>query len=175
MSTRATYRSGARGRLRDNLERCAGLILIAAVSTACLSFALPPAVAITRLSDLGVGDVGMNSTKQVSYADAGAASFRIDVTGFVAQTGITITLTLPAQLSSGGSNVPVTFATTNAAWNYLDAPATATVFNPNAGTTIPKNGANFSAYVWIGAEVDATGSPPSAQYSNSLTLIADAL
>lgn len=175
MITRANFQNGARGRLREIEERYASLLAIVAASTVCLSFALPPAVVVTRLSDLGIGEMGMNSAKAVSYADAGAASFRIDVTGFVAQTGISISMTLPAQLSSGGGNIPVTFSTSDAAWNYTNAPATATVFDPNNGTIIPKNGANFSAYVWIGAEVDANGSPPSGQYSNSLTLIADAL
>ena len=175
MITRAKYRKGARGRLRELANRCTSMFLVVTASMASLSFALPPVVVVTRLSDLGIGNVGQNSTKGVSYADAGAASFRIDVTGFVAQTGISVALVLPAQLSSGGTNLPLSFSASNAAWNYLNAPATATVFNPNAGTTIPKNGANFSAYVWIGAEVDANGSPPSAQYSNTLTLQADAI
>ena len=137
------------------------------------SFMLPPAVVITRLSDLGFGEVAINETKQVAYTDAGAASFRIDATGFVAQTQVDITFNLPAQLAAAGGNVPVTFSTTGAAWNYVNTAATATVFDPNSGTSVLKSGANFSIYVWIGASVNAGGAPPRDQYSN--TLIMDAV
>lgn len=144
------------------------LVIVAAAS--CLSFALPPSVVVTRLTDLGFGEVATDASKHILYSDPGAASFRIDATGIVAQEIIGITLTLPGQLSSGGDVIPMTYSTADAAWSYLDGAAGATTFDPNTGTQVAKQGANFSIYVWIGASVNTTSATVSNTYSNSLTL-----
>lgn len=148
-----------------------GWILVLAV--ACLSSSLPPVVAVTRLTDLDFGNVASSDSKQILYSDAGAAAFRIDASGFVAQTQVAVSMTLPAQLSSGGNSVPVTFP--DGAWSYTNSVAGATAFDPQTGTTIPKNGFSFSIYVWVGARITTTGATPQATYTNSLILGAEAL
>ena len=150
------------------------MALVIAAAASCLSFALPPSIVITRLTDLGFGDVATDASKHILYSDPGAASFRIDATDFTAQTGIGITLTLPGQLSSGGDVIPVTYSATDAAWSYANGAAGATAFDPNTGTLVSKQGANFSIYVWIGASVSTTSATVPTTFSNTLTLDATA-
>ncbi len=172
MSTRATYRSSAppAGRVR----RFVAALLLVACAAPGLSFTLPPAVVITRLTDLDFGDVATDATKQIHYSDAGASSFRIDATDFIAQTSVAVSLTLPAILTSGGDVVAVSYSNADAAWSYTNSAAGATAFDPHSGVTIAKNGANFTVYIWIGGGITTISTTTQSTYSGSLTLDAEA-
>ncbi len=152
----------------------AALVFVVAAAAASLSFSAPPAVVITRLTDLEFGDVATNEAKQILYSDAGAASFRIDATEFIAQVAVAVTFNLPNQLSSGGDTVPVSFSNTDAAWSYTDSAAGATAIDPNTETLISKQGANFSVYVWVGGKITTNGGTTQDTYTSSLTLDAEA-
>lgn len=168
MKACATYRN--RTFLCATNRHIARAALIIVAAGASLSFSAPPSVVVTRLTDLGFGDVATASTKQILHTDAEAASFRVDATGVSAQTGIRLIFTLPTALTGGGDVLPITFAADDAAWNYSNNSGGVTTFDPSTGTFVSKQGTNFTLFVRIGGRVTADGTTTLTTYTSSLTL-----
>lgn len=143
-------------------------IAVAAMFVWLAATPLAAQVSVSRLGDLSFGQVVAGTTEQVQPNASSAGRFQVTAP---AGTQLSLTFALPATLVIGGSTLPVTFGSTDAAWSGTNDPAGATTFDPNQPlqVTVPPGG---SIYVWVGARV----SPPSNQstgiHTGTLTLSA---
>jgi hypothetical protein len=124
------------------------------------------AVTVTGIQDLQFGNVTPGVNKTVAIADAGAGRF--DVTKAASQ-GLTLSFTLPTDLSDGTNNLPI--GTWTAGWNTSATPAGANGFDPVAGTnTVATPGTGITVYV--GATVSPAGAQVAGSYSGTVTMSA---
>jgi len=76
---------------------------------------------------------------------------------------------LPATLSAGGDQIPITFPATGASYCATDDPGSATPFDPAAGVSVPLSSSG-QLIVWIGGIVDPPESAAAGTYSAAITL-----
>jgi hypothetical protein len=124
------------------------------------------AVTVTGIQDLQFGNVTPGVNKTVAIADAGAGRF--DVTK-AANQGLTLSFTLPTDLSDGTNNLPI--GTWTGGWNTSATPAGATAFNPVTGTNTAAT-AGTGITVYVGATVSPAGAQVAGNYSGTVTMSA---
>ena len=125
------------------------------------------AVTVTGANDLVFGNVTPGVNKTIGIADAGAGRF--DVVKAASQ-GVTLSFTLPTDLSDGTNNLPI--GSWTGGWNTSATPAGATTFTPSAGGTNTAATAGTTLSVYVGATVSPAGGQPAGAYSGSVTMSA---
>lgn len=123
------------------------------------------AVTVAAGNNLQFGNVTPGVNKTVGIADAGAGRF--DVTKAASQ-GVTLSFTLPTDLTSGGNNLPI--AGWTGGWNTTQTPAGATTFTPSAAGTNTAATASTGLYVYVGATVSPGAAQPAGAYSGDVTM-----
>lgn len=132
-------------------------------------------VVVIKLADLAAGEVIQVDGMTVSYDDAEAAHFRVDITNILLiEQYCRLTFTLPTELTGASGAFPATFSTTSAAWNLVDDRAGATSFDPTTGTLVPLPATgDETIHVYIGTALSPDQTSPSGAYSGTLTLHAE--
>jgi hypothetical protein len=126
------------------------------------------ALTVAPGANLVFGNVTPNVNKTIAIADAGAGRF--DITK-AATSGVTLSFTLPANLTSGGGD-NLAIGTWTGGWNTSATPAGATSFTPSAGGTNTAVTAGTSLFVYVGATVSPTAAQAAGAYSGTVTLSA---
>lgn len=125
---------------------------------------------VTGVNNLDFGNVYPGVNASVAPTAATAGSFTI---AGVAGAQITLTFTLPTNLQDAAlDNLPISFATTDAASNQANSQAGAGVIDPNQVLTTNLDATTGNYYVWIGGTVAPTGSQPAGTYNGTITLTA---
>jgi hypothetical protein len=123
------------------------------------------AITVAAGNDLQFGNVTPGVNKTVAISDAGAGRF--DVTK-AATSGVTLSFTLPTDLSSGTDLLPI--GTWTGGWNSVQSPAGATTFTPSAGGTNTAVTAGTNLWVYVGATVSPAGGQAAGAYSGDVTM-----
>ncbi len=125
------------------------------------------ALTIAAAGDLAFGAVFPGVTKAVAASDAASGAWTL--TG-AANAEVTLTFTLPANLTDAGSNnLPITFGASAAGYNVVNSRAGLTLVNPSAVATTRLDAGTGNLYVFIGGSVSPVAQPAGA-YSGSITL-----
>lgn len=120
-------------------------------------------------TNLTFGTVTADGTAQaVAPTDAGAAQF--DIAG-TPGSEITVTFTLPTQLTNGTDNIPIAFGATDAGY-ATDAAnqATATAHDPGTVLTTDLDATTGELYVWLGGTVTPAIGISGGSYSADITI-----
>ena len=125
------------------------------------------AVTVTGANALQFGNVTPGVAKTIGIADAGAGRF--DVSKAAGQ-GVTLSFTLPTDLSDGTNLLPI--GTWAGGWNTSATPAGATTFTPSAGGTNTAATAGTTLSVYVGATVTPAGGQAAGTYSGTVTMSA---
>ncbi len=88
------------------------------------------AVTVTAGNNLQFGNVTPGVAKTIGIADAGAGRFDVIK---AANQGVTLSFTLPTDLTSGANTLPI--GSWTGGWNTSATPAGATTFTPSAAGT----------------------------------------
>jgi hypothetical protein len=123
------------------------------------------AVTVTAGNDLQFGNVTPGVAKTIGIADAGAGRF--DVTK-AANEGVTLSFTLPTDLTSGANTLPI--GSWTGGWNTSATPAGATTFTPSAGGTNTTATAGTTVSVYVGATVTPAGAQAAGGYTGDVTM-----
>lgn len=124
------------------------------------------ALTISAVDSLLLGAVFPNTTRAVLPSDAASGSFSL---AGAANAEVTLTFTLPAGLTSGPDNLPISFGASSGGYNVANSRAGLTTFNPASVQTTRLNGATGNLYVFIGASVSPT-TQPAGNYTGAITL-----
>jgi hypothetical protein len=125
------------------------------------------AVTVTGVNNLVFGNVTPGANKTVAIGDAGAGRFDVVKAG---GQGVTLSFTLPTDLSDGTNNLPI--GTWTGGWNTTATPAGATSFTPSAGGTNTAVTAGTAIHVFVGATVSPAAAQPAGAYSGTVTMSA---
>jgi hypothetical protein len=128
---------------------------------------LTPLTVSTDLRALDFGDVFPGVNKSIAYN--AATSGKWDIAG-APGAEIQLSFTLPGNLSFGGNNLPISFATTDAAYFATDVVGSASAFDPSAGSTENLDGGAGTGYVWLGGTVAPTPAQAAGVYSATVSL-----
>lgn len=123
------------------------------------------ALTVAAGQNLAFGNVTPGVNKTVGIADAGAGRF--DITK-AAASGVTLSFTLPTNLTSGGDNLPI--GTWTGGWNTSATPAGATTFTPSGAGTNTAVTAGTALHVYVGATVSPPAAQPAGAYSGDVTM-----
>jgi hypothetical protein len=123
------------------------------------------AVTVAAGSNLDFGNVTPGVNKTIGIADAGAGRF--DVTK-AATEGVTLSFTLPTDLTSGANNLPI--GSWTGGWNTSATPAGATTFTPSAGGTNTAATAGTAITVYVGATVSPAAAQVAGSYTGDVTM-----
>ena len=123
-------------------------------------------ITVTGTQNLAFGNVFPGVAKTVAYSDATNGGL-FSVTG-QASTPVTYSYTLPANLTSGGNNLPIGSWTgyVNGA-NATSGGAAITPSSTPAGATLSAGGA---LYFFVGATVTPANNLPAGSYTGTVTL-----
>ena len=127
---------------------------------------LTPLSVTSGLRDLDFGDVFPGLNKVIGFGDV--ASGKWGITG-AAGKEVQMSFTLPANLSFGVNNLPISFTATDAAWNSVDAVGAAVSFDPAAGTTEFLSGVGVG-FVWLGGTVAPAANQAAGVYTATVSL-----
>ena len=123
------------------------------------------AVTVTAGNDLQFGNVTPGVNKTIGIADAGAGRF--DVVKAATQ-GVTLSFTLPTDLTSGANNLPI--GSWTGGWNTSATPAGATTFTPSAAGTNTAATAGTTISVYVGATVSPAAAQVAGSYTGDVTM-----
>jgi hypothetical protein len=123
------------------------------------------AVTVTAGNDLQFGNVTPGVAKTVGIADAGAGRF--DVIKAATQ-GVTLSFTLPTDLTSGANNLPI--GSWTGGWNTSATPAGATTFTPSPAGTNTAATAGTTISVYVGATVSPAAAQVAGSYTGDVTM-----
>jgi len=123
------------------------------------------AVTVAAGNDLQFANVTPGVNKTIAIADAGAGRF--DVTK-AANQGLTLSFTLPTDLTSGGNNLPI--GSWTGGWNTTQTPAGATAFAPSAAGTNTSVTAGTTIFVYVGATVSPAAAQVAGNYTGNVTM-----
>lgn len=124
-------------------------------------------VTVTPQANLDFGNVFQGLQKSVAITDATAGLWQI--TGN-AGSEVSLSFTLPTDLSDGTNLLPIGFAATDAGHNVANLPGTATTFDPSSGTTADIGLLPAELYVWIVGTVSPGASQVAGVYTGTVTL-----
>jgi hypothetical protein len=123
------------------------------------------AITVTAGNNLVFGNVTPGVNKTVAITDGGAGTFTV---AKGANTGVTLSFTLPTNLASGSDLLPI--GTWTGGWNTSATPATATTFTPSpAGTNTTVNAAT-TLTVFVGATVSPPLAQPAGNYTGNVAM-----
>lgn len=122
---------------------------------------------VTGTAPLAFGNVFQTVNKTVAATDA--ASGRFGITGF-GTSQVALTFTLPANLTSGGNNLPIDQWDVRS--NGTNAPATATAFTVVSGTPVNRNLVANSLFLFVGGRVVPGAAQAAGAYTGSIVLAA---
>ncbi len=125
------------------------------------------AVTVAAGQNLAFGNVTPGVNKTVAIADGGAGRF--DVTK-AANSGVTLSFTLPTNLASGVNNLPI--GSWTGGYNATATPTGATAFTPSAGGTNTTVSAGTSIFVYVGATVNPAVAQVAGNYTGNVTMSA---
>ena len=125
------------------------------------------ALTVAAGNNLQFGNVTPGVNKTVAIADANAGRF--DVTK-VANSGVTVSFTLPTDLASGTDLLPI--GTWTGGWNTTPTPAGAIAFTPSAAGTNTAVTAGTAIHVYVGATVSPAAAQAAGNYSGTVTMSA---
>jgi hypothetical protein len=123
------------------------------------------AVTVTAGNDLQFGIVTPGVNKTVGIADAGAGRF--DVVKAATQ-GVTLSFTLPTNLTSGANNLPI--GSWTGGWNTSATPAGSTTFTPSPAGTNTAATAGTTISVYVGATVWPAAAQVAGSYIGDVTM-----
>jgi hypothetical protein len=123
------------------------------------------AVTVTAGNDLQFGNVTPGVAKTVGIADAGAGRF--DVIKAATQ-GVTLSFTLPTDLTSGANTLPI--GSWTGGWNTSATPAGATTFTPSPAGTNTAATAGTTISVYVGATVSPAAAQAAGGYTGDVTM-----
>jgi hypothetical protein len=123
------------------------------------------AVTVTAGNDLQFGNVTPGVNKTVGIADAGAGRF--DVVKAATQ-GVTLSFTLPTNLTSGANNLPI--GSWTGGWNTSATPAGSTTFTPSPAGTNTAATAGTTISVYVGATVSPAAAQVAGSYIGDVTM-----
>lgn len=125
-------------------------------------------ITVTPQINLDFGNVFPGVAKTVPRTAATAGRWR--ASGF-GGAQVTLSFTLPTNLTSGANTLPISFGAGTAGRNTVLDAATATAFDPAAGATANLAAAPASElFVWIGGTVTPTVAQPAGLYTGTITL-----
>ncbi len=124
------------------------------------------ALTISAVDSLLFGAAFPNTTRNVLPSDAASGSFTL---AGAANAEVTLTFTLPANLTFGANNLPVTFGAASAGYNVANSRAGLTTFNPAAVATTRLDAGTGNLYVFVGGSVSPT-TEPAGSYTGAITL-----
>lgn len=124
------------------------------------------ALTISAVDSLLLGAVFPNTTRTVLPSDAASGSFTL---AGAANAEVTLTFTLPANLTFGVNSLPISFGASSAGHNVANSRAGLTTFNPAAVATTRLDVASGNLYVFIGGSVSPVAQPAGA-YTGAITL-----
>jgi len=113
---------------------------------------------VFKLNDLSFGDVFIGYSAVVTDIDPSAAKFRF-YQDIKKKIDIRVRFTLPANLTSGGSSIPITFSSTYSTWSANDNLSGRTNFNPFSPLLFPRLLRNNDIFIWLGASISPTSVP----------------
>jgi hypothetical protein len=123
------------------------------------------AVTVTAGNDLQFANVTPGVAKTIGIADAGAGRF--DVVKAATQ-GVTLSFTLPTDLTSGANTLPI--GSWTGGWNTSATPAGATTFTPSAAGTNTAATAGTTISVYVGATVTPAAAQAAGGYTGDVTM-----
>ena len=123
------------------------------------------AVTVTAGNDLQFGNVTPGVAKTIGIADAGAGRF--DVIKAATQ-GVTLSFTLPTDLTSGVNTLPI--GSWTGGWNTSATPAGATTFTPSPAGTNTAATAGTTISVYVGATVSPAAAQVAGSYTGDVTM-----
>jgi hypothetical protein len=124
----------------------------------------PINVSATR--GLDFGNVFPGVAKSIAVTDATSGEF--SMTGQTS-AGANMTFVLPANLTSGGNNLPI--GTWSGYWNQANnATAGGTAFTPSAGTSPLTFSGTGNAWVFLGATVNPAANQAAGSYTGSIQM-----
>jgi hypothetical protein len=126
------------------------------------------ALTVSAVDSLIFGAVFPGTTRTILPADASSGSFTL---AGATNAEVNVTFTLPANLTFGANNLPITFSPTSAARNTAGFRAGSTAFDPAAAMTTRLDGATGNLYVFVGGAVSPT-IQPAGSYTAAITLTA---
>ena len=121
-------------------------------------------ITVTGAQDLDFGNViqGVPSTIAAASAQAG----RFDVTGSPS-TPVSLSFALPANLVSGGNNLPI--GSWTGTHNTTNSPA-GTGFTPSGAATVATTSGTGNLFVFVGATVSPAPAQALGLYTGTVTL-----
>ena len=126
---------------------------------------------VFKLNDLSFGDVFIGYPAVVTDTDSRAAKFRFYQDRW-RRRNIRVRFTLPANLISGGSSIPITFSSAYSTWSSTDNPGGRTNFNPFSPLLFPNLRRNDDIFIWLGASISPTG-VPHGLYQGTITIFVE--
>ena len=124
------------------------------------------ALTVTAVDSLLFGAAFPGTTRTVLPSDAASGSFTL---AGAPNAEVTLTFTLPANLTFGANNLPVTFGASAAGHNTANSRAGLTTINPSAVATTRLHAATGNLYVFIGGSVSPVAQP-AGSYTAAITL-----
>jgi hypothetical protein len=125
------------------------------------------AAQVTTLRNLVFGTITSGTTTSVNKTSVNAAQWSFSGT-FLG--GGSFQLTLPTTLTGPGTDIPITFGTSDGLRNTTNNPATGTSFNPHNSQTVPIALFGTTVYVWLGASVTPPLNQTPGNYSGTVVL-----
>jgi hypothetical protein len=122
---------------------------------------------VTGQQDLDFGDVFPGLAGTVAVSDVAAGRW---LTTGSSGAEVQLSFTLPANLVSGGNNLPISFGANSAGYNTANLASAATTFDPAAGAVADLGVAPAELYVWIGGTVTPAVTQPQGLYTGTINL-----
>jgi hypothetical protein len=125
------------------------------------------ALTVTAGNNLVFGNVTPGVNKTIAITDGGAGTFNVSK---AAASGVTLSFTLPTDLTSGTDLLPI--GTWTGGWNTSATPAGATTFTPSAAGTNTTVNAATALTVFVGATVSPVAAQAAGTYTGTVTMSA---
>ena len=161
--------------MRSPLSTTIALALLAAVPAAASAQTQSASIIATAVVqqpinvvgavNLAFGNVFPGVNKSIAVTDASAGRF--DVTG-QASSPVLMSFVLPANLTSGGNNLPI--GTWTGHWNTANSPSGGTNFTPSAGTTNATFSGTGGLFVFVGSAVSPATNQAAGTYTGAVQL-----
>jgi len=122
-------------------------------------------ITVTGARDLDFGTVFPGVNKAIAVGDV--TSGRFDLTG-QASANLNLSFTLPANLVSGGNNLPI--GTWTGCYNGTNSTATCTAFTPSAANTATAFSGAGALFVWVGGTVSPAANQAAGSYAGTVQM-----
>jgi hypothetical protein len=126
------------------------------------------ALTVAAGNNLLFGNVTPGVNKTVAIADAGAGTFTVTK---AATSGVTLSFTLPTDLTTGGGDL-LPIGSWTGAWNTSASTSGANGFTPSAAGSNTSVTAGTSLTVFVGATVSPATTQAAGSYSGTVTMSA---